>query len=152
MSAKRLVAGDIGHATHLLTRAYAIEGMVERGDKRGRELRLSDRQPRARGLPAAQVRHLRGARDAGGRARVSRASPASASARPSTRAAELLEAHLFDFDGDLYGRTIEVALHAYIREDEVSMGSGALMAPICKDELAEGAAPARARLSPNFAI
>ena len=28
---------------------------------------------------------------------------------------ELLEAYLFDFDGDLYGRKIEVALHAYIR-------------------------------------
>ena len=31
---------------------------------------------------------------------------------------ELLEAHLFDFDGDLYGRTIEVALHAFIREEQ----------------------------------
>jgi riboflavin kinase/FMN adenylyltransferase len=29
---------------------------------------------------------------------------------------ELLEAYIFDFDGDLYDRTIEVALHAYIRE------------------------------------
>ena len=31
---------------------------------------------------------------------------------------ELLEAHLFDFDGDLYGRTIEVALHAFIRDEK----------------------------------
>ena len=36
---------------------------------------------------------------------------------------ELLEAHLFDFDGDLYGRTIEVALHAYIREEGSSTTS-----------------------------
>ena len=31
---------------------------------------------------------------------------------------ELLEAHLFDFDGDLYGRKIEVALHAFIRDEK----------------------------------
>jgi len=31
---------------------------------------------------------------------------------------ELLEAYVFGFDGDLYGRQIEVALHAYIREEE----------------------------------
>jgi len=30
---------------------------------------------------------------------------------------ELLEAVLFDFDGDLYGRTIEVALYAYLRPE-----------------------------------
>jgi riboflavin kinase/FMN adenylyltransferase len=31
---------------------------------------------------------------------------------------ELLEAHIFDFDGDLYGRRIEVALHHYIRPEQ----------------------------------
>src|SRR5439155_333489 len=30
---------------------------------------------------------------------------------------ELLEAHLLDFDGNLYGRKIEVALHAFIRDE-----------------------------------
>ena len=30
---------------------------------------------------------------------------------------ELLEAHLFGFDGDLYGARIEVALHAFIRDE-----------------------------------
>jgi riboflavin kinase/FMN adenylyltransferase len=30
---------------------------------------------------------------------------------------ELLEANLFGFDGDLYGRMIEIALHAYIRPE-----------------------------------
>ena len=30
---------------------------------------------------------------------------------------ELLEAVLFDFEGDLYGRTIEVALHHYLRPE-----------------------------------
>src|SRR5690348_15016767 len=33
-----LVAGDIGRATHLLTRDFTIQGVVESGDRRGREL------------------------------------------------------------------------------------------------------------------
>ncbi len=33
-------------------------------------------------------------------------------------AQELLEAHLFDVDRDLYGQKIEVALHAFIREEQ----------------------------------
>jgi len=33
-----LVEGDIGTATHMLTRDYAIAGVVQRGDQRGREL------------------------------------------------------------------------------------------------------------------
>src|SRR5204863_6578138 len=33
-----LVAGDIGHATHLLSRDFVVEGLVQRGDARGREL------------------------------------------------------------------------------------------------------------------
>ena len=41
---------------------------------------------------------------------------------------ELLEADLFDFDGDLYGRTIEVALHHYLRPEAKFDGLDALKA------------------------
>ena len=44
---------------------------------------------------------------------------------------ELLEAHLFDFDGDLYGRKIEVALHAYIREEKKFDDVDAARSPRC---------------------
>ncbi len=84
-SARRCMAGDTGRATHLLTRAFAIEGVVAARRQARPRARLSDRQPRARRLSAARVRHLRRARDAGGRAASIRASPASASARRSTR-------------------------------------------------------------------
>ena len=47
-----LQAGDPGTATRLLTRPFAIEGEVVHGDKRGRDARLADRQPRARQLSA----------------------------------------------------------------------------------------------------
>ena len=56
---------------------------------------------------------------------------------------ELLEAHLFDFDGDLYGRKIEVALHAFIREEKKFDSVEALVAEMRDDE-----AQAR-RCSPN---
>ena len=49
---------------------------------------------------------------------------------------ELLEAHLFDFDGDLYGRTIEVALHAYIRDERKFETPDHLVAEMRSDEAA----------------
>ena len=47
---------------------------------------------------------------------------------------ELLEAHLFDFDGDLYSQRIEVALHAYIRDEKKFDGLEALIAHMRDDE------------------
>ena len=49
---------------------------------------------------------------------------------------ELLEAHVFDFDGDLYGRRIEVALHAFIREERKFDGIQQLVAEMKRDEAA----------------
>jgi riboflavin kinase/FMN adenylyltransferase len=46
----------------------------------------------------------------------------------------LLEAYLFGFDGDLYGRTVEVALHAYIREERKFDDLDALVAQMRDDE------------------
>ena len=47
---------------------------------------------------------------------------------------ELLEAHLLDFDGDLYGRRIEVALHAFIRDEKKFDDIGALDPHMKRDE------------------
>ena len=47
---------------------------------------------------------------------------------------ELLEAHLFAFDDDLYGRAIEVALHAYIREERKFESADDLVAAMREDE------------------
>ena len=58
---------------------------------------------------------------------------------------ELLEAVLFDWDGDLYGRTIEVALHHYIRPEMKFDGLDALKAQMDRD-----AAEARALLAPSL--
>jgi len=55
---------------------------------------------------------------------------------------ELLEANLFGFDADLYGRTIEVMLHHYLRPEATFQSLGALT-----DQMARDAERARALLA-----
>jgi len=128
-----LVAGNIGHATHLLSRDYAIEGVVQRGDRRGRELgyptanlQLGDYQRPKYGIYAVRVTLEDGSEHPG---------VASLGVRPSfDPPQELLEAHLFGFGGDLYCRKIEVALHAFIREERKFDSVEALMDTMREDE------------------
>jgi riboflavin kinase/FMN adenylyltransferase len=128
-----LIDGDIGFATRMLSRDYAIEGAVQRGDQRGRELgyptanmALGDYQRPKYGIYAVRVTLEDGSEHPG---------VASLGVRPTfDPPEELLEAHLFGFDGDLYGRTIEVALHAFIREERKFDTAEALVAEMKRDE------------------
>ena len=128
-----LAAGDIATATHLLTRDFAIEGVVQRGDRRGRELgyptanlELGDYQRPKYGIYAVRVTLDDGSEYPG---------VASLGVRPTFEPPqELLEAHLFGFDGDLYGRKIEVALHAFIREEKKFGDIADLIAHMKDDE------------------
>lgn len=128
-----LVEGDSGTATHMLSRDFAIEGVIERGDARGRELGyptanlgLGDYQRPKYGIYAVRVTLADGSEHPG---------VASLGVRPTFEPPkELLEAHLFDFDRDLYGQKIEVALHAYIREEKKFDGIAPLIAYMRDDE------------------
>ncbi|HYX46197.1 MAG TPA: bifunctional riboflavin kinase/FAD synthetase [Sphingomicrobium sp.] len=128
-----LIAGDTATATHMLSRDYAIEGLVQRGDARGRELgyptanlELGDYLRPKYGIYAVRVTLDDGSEHPG---------VASLGVRPTFEPArELLEAHLFDFDGDLYGRKIEVALHAYMRSEQKFDSAEALVAEMRNDE------------------
>ena len=128
-----LKAGDTGTSTHLLTRDFAIEGVVQRGDARGRELgyptanlNLGDYQRPRYGIYAVRVTLEDGSEHPG---------VASLGVRPTfDPPQELLEAHLFDFDGDLYGQRIEVALHAFIRDERRFDSVDALVAEMRNDE------------------
>ena len=130
-----LQAGDTATATRLLSRDFAIEGVVQRGDARGRELgyptanlALGDYQRPRYGIYAVRVTLDDGSEHPG---------VASLGVRPTfDPPTELLEAHLLDFDGDLYGRKIEVALHAFIREERKFDGVEALVAEMRNDEAA----------------
>ena len=137
-----LQAGDPATATHLLTRPFAIEGVVIHGDGRGRELgwptanmELGPYLRPKYGIYAVRV-HLDDGSEHDG--------VASLGVRPMfDPPQELLEAVLFDFDGDLYGRTIEVALHHYLRPEAKFDSLEALKAQMDAD-----AAEARRLLSP----
>jgi len=130
-----LQAGDVGTATHLLTRDFAIEGVVQRGDARGRALgyptaniEMGDYQRPKYGIYAVRVTLDDGSEHPG---------VASLGVRPTFEPPqELLEANLFGFDGDLYGRRIEVALHAWIREERKFDGPEPLAAQMREDEAA----------------
>ena len=127
-----LKAGDPGSATRLLTRPFAIQGEVIHGDKRGRELgwptanvELGKYQRPAYGIYAVRVRLDDGSEHEG---------VANIGVRPMfDPPRELLEAVLFDYGGDLYGRTIEVALHHYIRPEMTFDGMDALKARMDED-------------------
>jgi riboflavin kinase/FMN adenylyltransferase len=141
-----LQAGDPGTATRLLTRPFAVEGEVIHGDKRGRALgwptanvELGNYQRPRYGIYAVRVLLDANGKDGGSE----HDGVASLGIRPTfDPPRELLEAALFDFDGDLYGRTIEIALHHYLRPEAKFDGIEALTAQMDAD-----AAQARALLA-----
>ena len=143
-----LKAGDPGSATRLLTRPFAIEGVVIHGDKRGRELgwptanvELGSYQRPAYGIYAVRVRLDANGKDEGSE----HDGVANLGVRPMfDPPKELLETVLFDWEGDLYGRTIEVALRHFIRPEMKFDGMDAL-----KAQMDEDAAEARRLLSPS---
>jgi riboflavin kinase/FMN adenylyltransferase len=128
-----LVAGDSATATRMLSRDFAIQGVVQNGDKRGRELgyptanlSLGDYQRPRYGIYAVRATLDDGSEHPG---------VASLGVRPTfDPPTELLETHLLDFDGDLYGRRMEVALHAFIREEQKFESMDALVAEMRNDE------------------
>jgi riboflavin kinase / FMN adenylyltransferase len=109
-----LQAGDCAAATQLLTRPFAVEGVVQHGDKNGRLL----------GYPTANIdmgSYLRpryGIYAVRGRLADGRVlnGAANIGIRPQfDPPKELLEPHFFDFNEDLYGQTIEVEFHHFLR-------------------------------------
>ena len=128
-----LETGDTGLATKLMSRDFAIIGMVQSGDKRGRELgyptanlELGDYQRPRYGIYAVRVTLDDGSEHAG---------VANLGIRPTFEPPqELLETHLFDFNGDLYGHNIEVALHAFIRDEQKFETIDTLVEEMKRDE------------------
>lgn len=110
-----LQSGAFGDAARLLGRAYAIGGHVVCGRQLGRtlgfptaNLRFGGKRPALSGIYATRVHGLG----------APRASVSSFGTRPTVDGIEpLLEAHLFDFEGDLYGRRIEVEFVAKLRDE-----------------------------------
>ncbi|MFN3353743.1 MAG: riboflavin biosynthesis protein RibF, partial [Brevundimonas sp.] len=125
-------AGDMARAAAILGRPFAIEGEVIHGDKRGRTIGvptanvgLGDYMRPAYGVYATRTRLADGRLLNG---------VANLGLRPMYALDEpLLEVWLFDFDGDLYGQTVETQLIAFLRGEIKFDGLDALKAQIVQD-------------------
>lgn len=111
-----LIEGKPAEAERLMTRPFAVQGVVQHGDKNGRLL----------GYPTANIdmgsylRPMYGVYAVTGHLADGRVLKGAANLgiRPQfDPPKELLEPHFFDFDEDLYGQTIEVALRHFIRPE-----------------------------------
>ncbi len=143
---KALESGDVALARRLLGHDYFIIGEVVHGQKLGRTLGF----PTANLVldPSCALRHgiyaVRICIDG-----VWHDGVASWGRRPTVdNGPPLLEIFVFDFSGDLYGKTVEVAFVEWIRGEEKFDGLDALKARIDLDVaearalLADGRAPA----------
>ena len=127
-----LQAGDPRGAARLLTRPYAIEGVVEHGDKVGRTIGY----PTANMAMGPYLRPAYGIYAVRGRLGDGRLLDGAANlgVRPTfDPPKELLEPYFFDFSGDLYGRTIEVELVEFLRSEAKFESLAALTAQMDVD-------------------
>jgi riboflavin kinase/FMN adenylyltransferase len=130
-----LAAGDLESANRMLGRAHEVRGVVQAGDRRGRELGFPTANvgvPEEILLPADGIYAGWYLRPDG------RELPAAISLgrRPTfydDQPYSLLEAHLLDFDGDLYGEAARVRFVARIRGEEKFDSVEALVARIGAD-------------------
>jgi riboflavin kinase / FMN adenylyltransferase len=116
---RALVEGDLALANRLLGRDYEVRGVVALGDKRGRELGFPTANVSVPGdilLPADGIYAGWFERPDGS----VHASAISLGRRPTFYVeahVSLLEAHLLDFDGDLYGEHAKVRFVARQRDE-----------------------------------
>jgi riboflavin kinase/FMN adenylyltransferase len=124
--------GDVGAARVLLGRPYFVDAAVVRGDGRGRTIGVptANLEPENEILPAPGV-YAAHCRVPDGRWRVA---VANLGRRPTFGGGRLtLEAHLLDFEGDLYGARVRLAFHARLRSEQRFASAAALVARIRQD-------------------
>ncbi len=130
-----LIKGDIARANRLLGYRWFATGTVVTGDRRGHllgyptaNLRLAPDCGLAHGIFAVRVKTPDGAERDG---------VASYGRRPTfDNGPPLLEVHLFDFAGDLYGKTLIVSFLAWLRPEEKFASVDALVAQMHADSAA----------------
>jgi riboflavin kinase / FMN adenylyltransferase len=131
-----IVKGELDAASQMLGRAYSLAGKVVRGDGLGRELGFPTANVDVTGLVlppkgvyAIRAEHAgkscRGVLNIGER-------PTLQQPLPQLR----VEAHLLDFDGDLYGEELELTLVERLRDEKKFASLAELRAQIGRDILA----------------
>ncbi len=135
-----LAEGAVEEASRLLGRPYPIRGRVVEGDRRGQGLGFptANLEPENEVLPAVgvyagRVRLLEGSSgkpEAGPHPAV-----VNLGRRPTFAAGHAIvpEAHLLEFQGDLYGRRVELAFVARLRDERRFPDAAALRSQIARD-------------------
>lgn len=116
---RALIGGDIESAATMLGRPFELHGTVVKGDQRGTTIgfptanvMLDDEMARpANGVYACQYITLDG---------IARPAAVNVGVRPTfyeSADAAVLEAHILDFDGDLYGQEARVQFLHFLRSE-----------------------------------
>ena len=123
-----LAVGDLQVATQLLNRPYSISGKVVHGAKRGRELgfptanvHMWHERPALTGVYAVKLDGLNAVANLGVRPTIAGTSKL------------MLEVHVLDFDGNLYGKHVHIEFLHKIRDEMKFANLDALKAQIKKD-------------------
>lgn len=128
-----IIEGEISWAAAALGRDHSISGVVAAGDRRGRDLGF----PTANLAPPPSVCVPAHGVYAGwvSTAGVRRVAAINVGRRPTFgRELQLLvEAHILDFDGDIYDEEIEVGFHAHVRGEYRFSGPDELIEQIKRD-------------------
>ena len=128
----QLARGDVRAARALLGRAYFVDAPVVRGDGRGRTIGV----PTANLAPENEILPARGVY--AGRCRVPggawHPSVVNLGHRPTFGGGhDSVEAHLIDFEGDLYGARVRLEFRERLRGEQRFEGKDALVARIRED-------------------
>jgi riboflavin kinase/FMN adenylyltransferase len=133
----RLSAGDIAGVAQILGRPWEVEGRVQHGEHRGRKLGFATANLAVAGTlhPAHGVYALWAGFDLGaGDGLGWRPAVANLGRRPTFDENELLlEVHVLDFEGDLYGQRLRAKFVARVRPERRFDGLDALKAQIAHD-------------------
>ena len=140
---RALAGGQVETATNLLGRAYEVRGVVVNGDKRGRMIGFPTANvevPNTMCLPADGVYAGKFQCDDGS----VHACAINLGRRPTFfehADHSLLEAHLLDFDGDLYGQKVSVTFGHFLRSERKFDGLEAIKTQLQLDVAAARLAP-----------
>jgi riboflavin kinase / FMN adenylyltransferase len=128
-----LAAGELARAARLLGRPYSISGRVCRGDGLGRKLgyptaniQMKHNRPPLMGIFAVEVH---------GAADTPLRGVASLGVRPTVKqlGAPVLEAYIFDFDHEIYGRHVRIDFFEKLRDEEKYQDLATLTRQIGRD-------------------
>lgn len=127
-----IAEGDLAWANGALGRPYSLRGVVEKGDGRGKDLGFPTINIKPEegivipkvGIYAGHVSVDEQRHDAA----MSVGTKPTFGDHPVT-----VEAHLIDFSGDLYGKTVDAAFVAWIRDEEAFSTTGDLVSAMSAD-------------------